>query len=53
MRMGDPNMKSAMADGSPRLAEREEHHYYEPDDCFTRYLETAYRDRAVHVVTAT
>jgi predicted TIM-barrel fold metal-dependent hydrolase len=29
-----------------------EHHYYEPDDCFTRHLEPAYRDRAVHVVRA-
>jgi predicted TIM-barrel fold metal-dependent hydrolase len=26
-----------------------EHHYYEPDDCFTRHLESAYRDRSVHV----
>jgi predicted TIM-barrel fold metal-dependent hydrolase len=27
-----------------------EHHYYEPDDCFTRHLEAEFRDRAVHVV---
>ncbi len=25
-------------------------HYYEPDDCCTRHLEPAFRDRAVHVV---
>ena len=24
-------------------------HYYEPDDCCTRYLEPRYRDRAIHV----
>ena len=24
-------------------------HYYEPDDCCTRYLEPRFRDRAVHV----
>ena len=25
-------------------------HYYEPDDCFTRHIESAYADRAVRVV---
>ncbi len=25
-------------------------HYYEPDDCFTRYLEPAFRDRTVTIV---
>jgi predicted TIM-barrel fold metal-dependent hydrolase len=24
-------------------------HYYEPDDCFTRHLETSYRDQAIEV----
>jgi predicted TIM-barrel fold metal-dependent hydrolase len=24
-------------------------HYYEPDDCFTRHIEAAYRDATVHV----
>jgi predicted TIM-barrel fold metal-dependent hydrolase len=27
-----------------------EHHYYEPDDCFSRHLEARFRDRALHVV---
>ncbi len=27
-----------------------DNHYYEPDDCCTRFLEPAYADRAVHVV---
>ncbi len=26
-----------------------DHHYYESDDCCTRYLEPRYRDRAVHI----
>jgi predicted TIM-barrel fold metal-dependent hydrolase len=44
-----PRMKDVMENGSPRLADAE-HHYYEPDDCFTRHLESAYADRAVRVV---
>ena len=27
-----------------------DNHYYETDDCFTRYLDPAFRDRAVHIV---
>lgn len=27
-----------------------DHHYYEPDDCFTRHLEPEYSDRACHIV---
>ena len=27
-----------------------DNHYYEPDDCCTRHLEPAFRDKAVHVV---
>ena len=27
-----------------------EHHYYEPDDCFTRHLEPAFAERSLHVV---
>ena len=26
-----------------------DHHYYEPDDCFTRHMESAYADRAVNI----
>ncbi len=26
-----------------------DHHYYEPDDCCTRHLESQFRDRAVHI----
>ena len=26
-----------------------DNHYYEPADCFTRYIEPAFRDRAIHV----
>src|SRR5882757_2269397 len=26
-----------------------DNHYYEPDDCFTRHIERAYADRAVHI----
>ena len=26
-----------------------DHHYYEPDDCFTRHIESAYADRAVNI----
>ena len=25
-------------------------HYYEPDDCFTRYIDPKFRDRAITVV---
>jgi predicted TIM-barrel fold metal-dependent hydrolase len=38
----------------PRLDYRlvdADNHYYEPDDCCTRHLDPAYRDRAVHVAT--
>jgi len=28
-----------------------DHHYYEPDDCCTRYLEPKFRDRAIHIDT--
>ncbi len=28
-----------------------DNHYYEPDDCCTRHLEPAFRERAVHVAT--
>ena len=41
-----------MSDNSTRLADAE-HHYYEPDDCFTRHLESAYKDSALHVVVDT
>jgi predicted TIM-barrel fold metal-dependent hydrolase len=27
-----------------------DNHYYEPRDCFTRHIEPAFRDRAIHVV---
>lgn len=27
-----------------------DNHYYEPDDAFTRHIEPAFRDRAIHVV---
>lgn len=27
-----------------------DNHYYEPDDCFTRFLEPEYTDRACHIV---
>jgi predicted TIM-barrel fold metal-dependent hydrolase len=27
-----------------------DNHYYETDDCFTRYIDPKYRDRAVHIV---
>jgi predicted TIM-barrel fold metal-dependent hydrolase len=27
-----------------------DNHYYEPDDAFTRYIDPAFRDRAIHVV---
>ncbi|MCP4907139.1 MAG: amidohydrolase family protein [bacterium] len=27
-----------------------DNHYYEPDDCFTRYLEPQFADRACHIV---
>ena len=27
-----------------------DHHYYEPDDCFTRHLDPAFRDRTVTMV---
>jgi len=27
-----------------------DNHYYEPDDCFTRYLEPEFADRACHIV---
>jgi predicted TIM-barrel fold metal-dependent hydrolase len=27
-----------------------DNHYYETDDCFTRYIEPGFRDRAVHIV---
>ena len=26
-----------------------DHHYYEPDDCFTRHMESAYANRAVNI----
>jgi predicted TIM-barrel fold metal-dependent hydrolase len=32
-----------------RIADAE-HHYYEPDDCFSRHLESRFSDRALHVV---
>jgi len=28
-----------------------DNHLYEPDDCFTRHLESKYADRAMHVRT--
>jgi len=34
------------------LAVDADNHYYEPDDCCTRYLDPRFRDRAVHVVRA-
>src|SRR5687768_200840 len=34
-----------------RLADADGH-YYEPDDCFSRHIETAHRDHAVRVVRA-
>ena len=38
-----------MADPSYRIVDAD-HHYYEPDDCFTRHLEPAFADRAYHIV---
>ena len=35
------------------LAIDADNHYYEPDDCCTRHLESRFRDRAVHVVRGT
>lgn len=29
-----------------------DNHYYEPDDAFTRHIEPAFRDRAIHIVRA-
>jgi predicted TIM-barrel fold metal-dependent hydrolase len=29
-----------------------DNHYYETDDCFTRFIDPAFRDRAVHIVRA-
>jgi predicted TIM-barrel fold metal-dependent hydrolase len=28
-----------------------DHHYYEPDDCFSRHLDPAFRDRTVELIT--
>jgi len=27
-----------------------DYHYYEPDDCFTRFIEPEFADRACHIV---
>ena len=27
-----------------------DNHYYETDDCFTRFIDPSFRDRAVHIV---
>ncbi|MBM3658334.1 MAG: amidohydrolase [Actinobacteria bacterium] len=43
-----------MADATPRLDYGlfdADNHYYEPRDCFTRYIEPEFRDRAVVAVT--
>jgi hypothetical protein len=37
-----------MTDADYRLNDADEH-YYEPDDCFTRHIESQYRDRTVRV----
>jgi predicted TIM-barrel fold metal-dependent hydrolase len=44
-----PERSVAVATEAPQLVDAE-HHYYEPDDCFTRHLESQFRDRALHVV---
>jgi predicted TIM-barrel fold metal-dependent hydrolase len=38
-----------MSDSQTRLADAE-HHYYEPDDCFSRHLEASFANSALHVV---
>ena len=37
-----------MTESSYRIVDAD-HHYYEPDDCFTRHLESEFRDRAFHI----
>lgn len=38
-----------MTDSPYRIVDAD-HHYYEPDDCFTRHLEAEFADRAFHIV---
>jgi predicted TIM-barrel fold metal-dependent hydrolase len=46
--MDEPAPATTRTDGDARLIDAD-NHYYEPRDCFTRYLDPAYRDRGVRV----
>jgi len=45
---GAARARAGAGPAAPRLIDFDQH-YYEPDDCCTRYLEPRFRDRAVHV----
>jgi predicted TIM-barrel fold metal-dependent hydrolase len=49
LRLLEENVATSTA--LPYLAIDFDNHYYEQDDCYTRYIEPEFRDRAIHPVT--